>query len=68
MNLKAFHVVFVILATALSAVIGLWSVGAYRAGSGTIYLVLALGSLLTVVALGAYGAWFLKKTKDVDYL
>ncbi len=68
MSLKAFHVVFIVLALVLSAWTGLWALGQYRDGAGDGWLWLATACLAALVALVAYGIWFLRKTKGVSYL
>ena len=65
MTLKAFHVVFVLVATLSSAGFGVWSLTQH---GETVYLLLGGLSLAIAVALLIYGGWFLKKMKDVSYL
>lgn len=68
MSLKAFHVVFVALATLFSVGFGVWAARAWAAGGGGEPLALAVTSFAIGVALVVYGAWFLRKMKGVSYL
>ena len=68
MSLKAFHIVFVTLATLLAAGFGAWAVRDYRANGDTSSLVIGIASLVGSVALVSYGRWFLHKLKGVSYL
>lgn len=69
MSLKAFHIVFIVISTLLSAGFGVWALGYSRsADGGGIYLALGLVALAAAVGLPVYGSWFLKKTKGVSYL
>ncbi|RMH23036.1 MAG: hypothetical protein D6696_01810 [Acidobacteria bacterium] len=69
MSLKAFHVVFVVVATLLMTGFGVWSLRhATGDGAGTSYLVMGGLALVAAIALVVYGVWFLKKTKGVSYL
>lgn len=63
MSLKAFHILFVTISTALAVWFTVWS--AQHVGDGGHYLVLAIGGAALVVGLPIYGVWFLKKMKDV---
>jgi len=69
MSLKAFHVVFILAASALAFGFGVWMLRAYRAPEGTTAdLVWAVASLVVGVALLVYEGFFLKKLKNVSYL
>ena len=68
MSLKAFHVVFVAAALALSGWTGWWSWARWQAGDGGGWLAMALACGAAMVALVVYGIWFLKKTRGVSYL
>lgn len=69
MTLKAFHVVFVLAATLVSAGFGVWSLHNYMtAHRETVYVVLGAFSLAFAAGLVVYGGWFLRKMKDVSYL
>jgi hypothetical protein len=68
MSLKALHVIFVAVATVLTAVFGWWAWNQFQAGLGSGYLVSAVVSVLAGVSLVVYGRWFLKKLKDVSFL
>jgi hypothetical protein len=68
MTLKAFHVVFIALATVTAAGFGVWSLHAFLTQRGIGNLLLGALSLAVAVGLVVYGVWFLKKMKDVSYL
>jgi hypothetical protein len=59
MSLKAFHVIFIILATLLAAGCALWAyVNQAAAAFGII-------SAIVAVTLVIYGIWFLKKSRKI---
>jgi Na+/melibiose symporter-like transporter len=66
MSLKGFHVLFITVATMLCAGFTLWAVS--QLGQGGAAPALAIAGLVSSVALPVYGAWFLRKTKGVDFL
>jgi hypothetical protein len=61
MSLKAFHLIFVILLTALSFGCAAW---AFQAGS----VFLGVAGIAAGVLVIVYGAYFLKKLKKISYL
>ena len=68
MSLKAFHVVFIVISTVFGVGMGVWCLREYQArGSGAI-LALSIASFVMTAGLLGYGAWFLKKHKDMSYL
>ncbi len=69
MSLKAFHIFFVTISSALAFGFGGWSLKNYFGGErGALDLVMGIGSLVVGVALVVYGKYFLKKLKKVSYL
>lgn len=68
MSLKAFHVVFVVLATALSAAFGVWAIREANRSEETGSLLVGVGALFAAVLLPVYGVWFLRKLKGVSWL
>ncbi|MCG3127899.1 MAG: hypothetical protein CHACPFDD_02772 [Phycisphaerae bacterium] len=68
MSLKAFHVIFLTVATLFCFGFGAWGVAFHASAGGTPVLLVALVSLLAGVALPIYGVWFLRKLKHVSYL
>jgi high-affinity Fe2+/Pb2+ permease len=64
MSLKAFHVLFVTVATLLTLGFGVWSL---RVGDAS-YLSLGVISMAVAAGLVIYGVWFLRKMKGVSYL
>ncbi len=68
MSLKAFHVVFVLVSTALAIGFGLWATSDFLESRNAVHLALGIGSLAGSVGLVWYGTWFLKKYKKFSYL
>ncbi|HVS01786.1 MAG TPA: hypothetical protein VMT16_03375 [Thermoanaerobaculia bacterium] len=68
MSLKAVHVLFITLATALSLGLAWWGWQQVRLGGGGGYLALSVLAVAAAAALLVYGWWFLRKMKDVSYL
>lgn len=68
MSLKAFHVFFIAVCLILLLGCGWWGIRDYRADGGTRSLYLGIGSWATSLALAVYGAWFLRKLKNVSFL
>jgi uncharacterized membrane protein YfbV (UPF0208 family) len=59
MSLKAFHIIFIILAVLLAAGCAAWSYFNHAAaGFGII-------SAIVAVSLVVYGIWFLKKSRSI---
>jgi hypothetical protein len=61
MSLKAFHLIFVTLLTALSFGFAAWAFNAERPGFGA-------AGIATGILVIIYGIYFLKKLKNVSYL
>ena len=61
MSLKAFHLIFVSLLTALSFGCAAWAFAANRLAFG-------MGGILAGILVIVYGIYFLKKLKNVSYL
>jgi hypothetical protein len=61
MSLKAFHLIFVTLLTALSFGFAAWAFGAGRPGFG-------VAGIATGILVIIYGFYFLKKLKKISYL
>lgn len=69
MSLKAFHVVFITAASAMSFGVGGWMFKAYRSPEGKPSdLLFAIGFILAGIGLIIYERYFLKKTKNESYL
>ncbi|HSR49853.1 MAG TPA: hypothetical protein VLV83_03435 [Acidobacteriota bacterium] len=64
MSLKGFHIIFIILSSAMAFGVGLWSLE--QDGSG--YTVLGALSLALGTLLVGYGIWFLRKLKHLSAL
>jgi hypothetical protein len=69
MSLKAVHLVFVTLLSALTLGCGVWFLKAYVAATeNKTNLLLGVLFLVACVAVIIYGRYFLKKLKKVSYL
>ena len=68
MSLKALHLVFITASLALSCGFGVWGFTQYQESKSAIDLAYGVGSIVAVVALLAYGVYFLKKLKHMSYL
>jgi len=68
MSLKTVHLIFITVATLFSLGFGIFAVREYRALGDALYLVLGILGLIGAVGLPIYGAWFLKKMKDVSFI
>jgi len=64
MNLKQFHIVFIVMAVLMSVGFAAWAFTRFQAEAG----VLLMGGVSAVIALGlaVYGFWFLKKLKGQE--
>ena len=63
MSLKAFHIVFVVFSTLLALGVGGWCVWVDLVEGAPIYLIGAIASFASAVALVVYGVWFYWKMK-----
>ena len=69
MSLKAFHILFVIASTLLTAGFGFWEIRRFQAGEASAGdLALGIGSLVLSILLIGYGKYILRKLKDISYL
>ncbi len=68
MSLKTFHIVFIIMSTALSLGLGVWATRDFAQSGSLVNLSLGAGSFIGSVVLVCYGVWFLRKLKHVSYL
>ena len=68
MSLKAFHIVFIVLSTALAIGLGVWATRNFAQSGSWVHLSLGVGSFIGSVVLACYGVWFLRKLKHVSYL
>ena len=66
MSLRAFHIVFVVVSTALAFFVGVWAVGHYSQYGASSALAIGVLSLGLGLGLVAYGFWFLRKVKLED--
>ncbi len=68
MSLKAFHIVFIILSTALAVGLGVWATRDFTQSGSWVHLCLGVGSFIGSIVLVYYGVWFLRKLKHESYL
>jgi hypothetical protein len=69
MSLKAFHIVFITVSSALALGCGVWLLVSGFSADGTKEdIFFGSGSLVGAAALIFYGRYFLKKLKNVSYL
>lgn len=69
MSLKAFHLIFIIAASALAFGCGVWGIKHYLGTDGRpVDLAFGLGSLAAGGLLLVYERYFLKKLKNIGYL
>ncbi len=64
MNLKGFHVVFIIAATATVLGFGAWGITVGRSTEDAGMTVLGAASAMAGVGLLGYGGWFLRKLRS----
>ena len=63
MGLKGVHVLFIVAATSVMVLFGLWCLQQYRAEGALAMLATGVVSIVGGVALVAYGSWFLRKMR-----
>ncbi len=68
MSLKASHIVFIILSTALAVGLGVWATRDFTQSGSWVHLSLGVGSFIGSIVLVYYGVWFLRKLKHESYL
>lgn len=68
MSLKAFHLVFITLSSLMTVGVGGWAWLAWSREGGLSLLGLGIFCAVGLVALLAYGRYFLKKLKSISYL
>ncbi len=68
MSLKAFHIFFIVVSTALCLGFGVWATQDFARSGDWVQLALGVGSFIGSGVLVSYGVWFLRKLKGVSYL
>ena len=68
MSLKAFHIFFIVVSTALALGFGVWATRDFAASGNRTNLALGVGSFVASAVLVRYGLWFLRKHKKMGYL
>jgi lipopolysaccharide export LptBFGC system permease protein LptF len=58
-SLKSVHILFIVLATALTVMFGVWSLRGYSTVAAGVSFLIAAGLIV-------YGVWFVGKTKGMD--
>ncbi len=65
MSLKGFHIVFIVFSTLLALACGAWCVWVRLSFDAPAYVVGAIVSFASALALVVYGVWFYKKMKHL---
>lgn len=66
MNLRLFHIVFVVAATLLAAWLAAFCLAQWRRGEAGVGALLGgVGAVAVAFGLVAYGFWFLRKTRNL---
>jgi hypothetical protein len=65
MSLRAFHIAFIVVSIALSAVVTAWGVREFLAAGATSPLLVGIGAALTGTALVIYGTRFFRKLQEL---
>lgn len=68
MSLKAFHIVFIAIATLCAFGFAYWSMMTYLSGGDTMFVAGAVISFACGIGLILYGIRFLHKLKNVSFL
>ena len=68
MSLKAFHIFFIVVSTALCVGLGVWATQEFARSENWVDLALGVGSFVGSILLACYGVWFLRTLKGVSYL
>jgi hypothetical protein len=69
MSLKAFHIIFITVSSALALGCGVWLlISGFSADGAKKDIFFGISSLVGAAALIFYGRYFLKKLKNVSYL
>jgi hypothetical protein len=69
MSLKAIHIVFIVASCLMTAFVGGWSFHEFfTAGHSAAYLFFGIACVAAFIGLLAYGRYFLKKLKHLNYL
>ena len=65
MGLRHFHLAFISVSVVLAVFMASWAIGEYRAAHGAMFIVTAVGCVLSAALLVAYGTRFQRKTKSL---
>ena len=68
MGLRFFHLVFIGLSAAMFLWVGFWCLDGFSATRSPGYLVFAALSVLISMGLGAYAAWFFKRSRGLGLM
>ena len=66
MSLKTFHIMFIVISTAMSVLVGAWGIQQYRMESSSGGLAVGVTFLLSAIALVVYGLRFFKKLRALE--
>ena len=65
MSLKAFHLLFIVLAIVLSLVCATIGWNSYQISPSRAAVTFGIGFSILAVVMSFYGAWFLKKSRKI---
>lgn len=69
MSLKAFHVIFITAASAMCLACAVWGFKNYFSADGRgLDLAFGIGSVVASIGLVLYERYFLKKSKNINYV
>jgi hypothetical protein len=63
MSLKTFHILFIAISTLLAFGCGFWCLQMMQTTGVSSYIIGAVGSFISAMALVVYGFWFYRKMK-----
>jgi hypothetical protein len=66
MSLRAFHLVFIVLAAILAVFFAAWASGQYRLEGGGGYVVVMVTALAAAGGLAVYAVAFMRKTRGLS--
>lgn len=67
MSLKAFHVVFIVIAFCLCVGFGVWGVRDAQLDGDSASLTMGICSFASAAVLGVYFVWFINKLRSVSF-
>jgi hypothetical protein len=68
MSLKAFHIFFILISSAMTFGFAVWAFLSFKSGGNSLMLAVAVASCVAGFGLIIYGVRFLKKLKHVSFI